>query len=115
MGKRKREATTLEGLYHSDDQVFRFFRDGTFLDCIVRRCTDDSGDLIRSWLTRGHASVLEGVYQRRGNKISFSTPGHFGDGRLVEYEGTVAADELVLDSLNHNNGRHLRAERFKRF
>jgi len=37
--------------------------------------------------------------------ISFSTPGHFGNGRLINYEGIYKKDKLILKSLNHNTGK----------
>ena len=50
--------------------------------------------------------VVRGKYSMIGNRISFSTTGHFGDGeRTIEYSGTYLKGKLILDSLDHNTGR----------
>jgi hypothetical protein len=91
-------------------QVFRFYPDGLFLDCLIRGENGQwDGSMLHAWFKREQIlnGVIQGHYTMTGTHICFRTPGHFGDGRLVEYSGSYRNGKLVLDSLDHNTGRHL--------
>jgi hypothetical protein len=103
----------LDGIYYNDVQFFRFYKDGTFLDCLVKGRGDKKQ--VASWLKKENsiAGVLRGSYKSAGKTISFSTPGHFGDGRMIDFTGKISGSkEIIFDSLNHNNGKRLTNERF---
>jgi hypothetical protein len=109
----------LSGIFINKEsgQVFRFYPDGLFLDCLVREESGQwDGSLLSAWLKREQVlnGVIQGHYTMTGTQIRFSTPGHFGDGRLVDYSGFYKNGKLVLDSLDHNTGRRHRAEEYKK-
>ncbi len=105
----------LDGIYFNDVQFFRFYKDGTFLDCLIK----GSGDRkqVKNWLKKEESipGVIRGRFTCKDNVITFSTPGHFGDGRMIDYTGKMnGTKEILLDSLNHNNGRRIKNEKFVR-
>jgi hypothetical protein len=110
----------IAGIFRHDNQFFRFYPDGLFLDCLIQvRASEEKGlgERIDQWFRRDQEvrGVLRGQYSMTGKRIQFSTPGHFGDGkRLVEYSGTQRKVVLVLDSLDHNTGRRTKAVEFMR-
>ncbi|MGW4498809.1 hypothetical protein ACWENR_09335 [Micromonospora sp. NPDC004336] len=88
----------LSGIYASDIQVFRFYPDGLALDVLVKPAPDAThGPAIARWLRR--ESPLSGVHAVRyavsADRISLTTPGHFGAGD-VEVSGTWRGGRLVL-------------------
>ena len=105
------------GIFYCDNQFFRFYEDGTFLDCLIEGIEGTvDGKQIHQWFRREKilSGVLQGTYLLNGKKISFSTPGHFGDGRLIDYRGEYKKDRLLLDSLNHNTGQRIKDQVFLR-
>ncbi len=103
-----------EGIYYNKMQFFRFYKDGTFLDCLIK----GEGDikLISNWFNKENSSqigIINGHYTVVNNTITFSTTGHFGDGRMIDYKGKInGTKEIIFDSLNHNNGRKTKNEKF---
>lgn len=103
----------VDGIYYKEEQFFRFYKDGTFLDCLIK----GSGDRkqVKNWLKKEEsiAGVIQGRFTSKGNVMTFSTPGHFGDGRMIDYTGKInGRNEIIFDSLNHNNGRRIKNEKF---
>jgi hypothetical protein len=102
------------GIFGADQQVFRFYPDGTVLDVLVKPAPGPAqGALIASWLCPDNR--LRGVhktrYRRAGRRISFSAEDHIHGG-AVEVTGTCHGDELILDL--RSRGRTLRDVRFRR-
>ena len=107
----------IAGIFYCDVQFFRFYLDGTFLDCLIGGIEGPvDGEQIRQWFRREKIlnGVLQGTYSLDGKAIAFSTPGYFGDGRLIEYRGEYKNDRWVLDSLNHNTGQRIKGQIFLR-
>ena len=108
----------ISGIFYCDEQFFRFYPDGAFLDCLIRGIEEPIDKAqVRQWFRREKrvSGVLQGTYTMRNKVIVFRTPGHFGDGRLIEYEGEYKQDRLLLNSLNHNTGRHMTGQVFMRW
>jgi hypothetical protein len=107
----------ITGVFYNDIQFFRFYKDGVFIDCLIRGF-DLSTDLERiyEWFQRENLSkgILIGNYTFKGRNISFGTLDRFGDGRSICYEGEYKKDRLVLNSLNHNTGRRIMGQVFMR-
>lgn len=100
----------VEGIYFCGDQFFRFCKQRIFLDCLVRGATAGDADEISSWLTceTDLAGVVRGTYAMEGKRISFKTPGHFGDGaRTIDYSGVRTDSGLILDWIDHNTGKQM--------
>ena len=116
----------LSGIFYRDVQFFRFYKDGVFLDCLIKARrgpvpTYEEKEQIYSWFDRKKPSkgTLVGRYAARRQTairgdIRFNTPGHFWDGRLTEYVGKYDSKVLILTSPNHNTGRRLENQVFTR-
>lgn len=110
----------ISGIFRHDNQFFRFYPDGLVLDCLIQVSASEEarlGEAIGQWFRREQQvqGVQRGNYTMVGNRIQFSTPGHFGDGkRLIEYSGIQRKDRLILDSLDHNTGHREKGIEFKR-
>ena len=107
----------ISGIFYCDIQFFRFYRDGILLDVLIKgNCDSIKYKELNHWFKREQVinGVLEGRYKFQNNMISFSTLGHFGNGRLTNYEGIYKKDKLILSSLNHNTGRRIEKQIFIR-
>ncbi|WP_343632749.1 hypothetical protein [Fluviicola sp.] len=105
----------LDGIYYNGVKFFRFYKDGTLLDCLIKGEGDRKQ--VAGWLKKENviSGVIKGRYTSRNGIISFSTPDRFGDGRMINYTGKAnGGKEILLTSLNHNTGRKIVNERFVR-
>ena len=108
----------IQGIFYSGDQFFRFYTDGTFLDCLIRKASSADFDNISTWFTRESklGGIVRGQYEMDGKRITFKTVGHFGDGvRTVNYTGTYSKSGLTLDSLDHNTGHRTSSIAYRPF
>jgi len=106
----------LDGIYYNKMQFFRFYKDGTFLDCLIK----GEGDmkLIATWFNKENtqSGIIKGHYKIVNNVITFSTYSHFGYERTIDYIGKAKGNkEIIFDSLNHNNGRKTQNQKFIKF
>jgi hypothetical protein len=108
---------TVTGIFYNDIQFFRFYKDGVFLDCLIRGY-DRLSDIER--LCEGFQrenmgkGVLQGIYTLSGKKLTFSTLNHLGDNQWICYEGEYKNNHLILNSLDHNTGRRIKEQIFMR-
>ena len=107
---------TISGIFHNDIQFFRFYKDGIFLDCLIRGFNQSTdGERVCQWLQRENLpkGVFQGIYTFSGKKLTFSTLNHFGDDQLICYEGEYKLDRF-LNYLDHNTGRRIEGQLFLR-
>jgi hypothetical protein len=107
----------LSGIFYCDIQFFRFYKDGVFLDCLIKGIEEPTqATQIRHWFQREQLlnGVVQGSYIFKDKKITFSTPGHYGGDYSIDYEGKYEKDCLILNSLNHNTGRKVTNQIFTR-
>lgn len=105
----------VDGIYYNSEQFFRFYKDGTFLDVLIKGAGDRK--LVAGWLKKENppSGVIKGRFTCKNNVIAFSTPGHFGDGRMIDYTRKINGNkEIVFESLDHNNGHRMKNGKFIR-
>ncbi len=97
---RRRRSTGLSGIFAADLQVFRFYRDGTVLDVLVRPAPGprDAEDIAR-WLRREDpvAGVRTAHYEMQGRRVALTTRSHLRD-EDVTVRGTWVNGSLSLSS-----------------
>jgi hypothetical protein len=110
----------ITGIFYNDIQFFRFYKDGIFIDCLIKGFdpSTDSEKIYEGFQRKnlGKGTLL-GNYTFKGKNISFTTfttLNHFGDERSICYEGEYQKDRLILNSLDHNTGRRILGRVFMR-
>jgi hypothetical protein len=105
------------GIFFHDIQFFRFYQEGVFLDCLIKGVEKPiHAEQIQHWFRQEKLlkGLVKGYYSCKDKRITFSTPGHFGQGYLIDYEGNHQKDYLLLNSLDHNTGHRVVNQIFRR-
>jgi hypothetical protein len=109
---------TIVSIFYNDIQFFSFYKDGVFIDCLIKGFDRPIEQKIlyegfqRENMGKG---VLQGMYTFNGKKLTFSTLNHFGDDQLICYEGEYKNNHLILNSLDHNTGRRINEQVFMHY
>ena len=101
----------ISGFYNFRNQVFRFYKDGTFLDSLIYLEPNEklgTADNLAEWLIRDTEmeGVFQGTYEMTGKRIRFSTRPHWGAGKLtVDFSGVYEKDNIIFTSVDTNTRR----------
>ncbi len=101
----------ISGFYAFRNQVFRFYKDGTYLDALIyldpyEKLT--TANQLSAWLVRDVEleGVFQGQYEMTGNRIRFSSRPHWGEGKLtVDFSGLYQKDTILFTSVDNNTRR----------
>lgn len=81
---------------------FRFYEDGTVISVTTSRSSPDQSLFpAKEWFNKDNSGMAGGTYTVEGNEIKFSSTSLVG---TVDYEGTLGAGRMILDSYSHING-----------
>jgi hypothetical protein len=100
----------ITGIFYNDIQFFRFYKDKIFLDCLIRGFNQSTDrEIICQWFQRENMikGMSQGIYTFKDKKLAFSALNHFGNDKLICYEGEFKNNCLILNSLDHNTGRRI--------
>jgi len=103
-----------DGIYQSEKEegsweYARFYDDGT----VITVNTTGSPSQVVEWLEKGKMNVYHGKYEIKGNRLNFSSKSKYG---IVDYEGIIQEDTLILNIHSHINDRQSkRIYRFLKF
>lgn len=101
----------ISGFYSFRNQVFRFYKDGTFLDTLIYLEPHEklaTANNLAEWLVRDTEikGVFQGTYEMTGKRIRFSSRPHWGEGKLsVDFSGIHDKDNIVFTSVDNNTRR----------
>ncbi|MDJ1485260.1 hypothetical protein QNI16_32515 [Cytophagaceae bacterium YF14B1] len=101
----------LSGFYNFRHQVFRFYKDGTFLDSLIYLEPHEkltTADNLAEWLIRDTKieGMFQGTYEVIGKRIRFKTKPHWGEGKqTVDFSGLIDKDTILFTSVDNNTRR----------
>ena len=101
----------ISGFYAFRNQVFRFYKDGTYLDALIHLDLHEkltTANQLAEWLVRGvqMEGVFQGTYEMTGSRIRLSSRPHWGEGKLtVDFSGLYQKDSILFTSVDNNTRR----------
>lgn len=95
----------LQGVFYNDYTFFRFYKNGTFIHCLIKLDKPDETAFkeILQWFDIGSPSVNTGVYEYKNSVLKFSISTPFGE-RPIDYKGKANGKKLIFEILDHNTG-----------
>jgi|GEM_PF-6529441 len=101
----------ISGFYTFRNQVFRFYKDGTFLDALIYLDPHEkltTADNLAHWLVRDVEikGVFQGRYEITGKQIRLSSWPHWGEGKkTVDFSGVYEKNSIIFTSVDNNTRR----------
>lgn len=96
-----------DGIYQSKESFtkLRFYKDGTVIG------VSTIGDPLKifKWFNREAKSVSRGIYEFKNGRLTFSLTSDEG---IIDYEGEIKDEKLILDSYSHINERRFKKRKY---
>jgi hypothetical protein len=100
----------IQGVFYHGYDFFRFYKDGTFIHCLIRVDNPDDAVLrqILQWFELGHSMVTSGKYKSSNGQIEFTIKTMFA-ANGIDYKGKAGGKKIVFETLNHTSGQKSKA------